>query len=315
MKKFLCVFLCACFVLGMSFSVSASTPEDISNIEDNLIFAEGSEVIASKDMNTGIVSYSTFEYEPSATTYAVGVTGEVSEGWFPNANELEPEIGSTYSVIKPDGRKEVTNTEQLPYSAICYIEIDWPDGETGLGTAWMIYSDVAITAGHCVYSSEHGGWAEKIKLWPGKDGFGLWNNPYGTTEMTQMHTSTEWTESEDEEYDWAVLELEDNIGDQTGWLGFGWTSADMTGTEVTISGYPGEHRYYQYEMSDEITRCTTNKLFYNVIDTSGGQSGSPIYTSSYVAYGIHCYGLNDNNENSGTRITEWRFNYFKSFKD
>ena len=122
-------------------------------------------------------------------------------------------------------------------------------------------------------------------------------------------------ESEDEEYDWAVLELEDNIGDQTGWLGFGWTSADMTGTEVTISGYPGEYQYYQYEMSDEITRCTTNKLFYNVIDTSGGQSGSPIYTSSYVAYGIHCYGLNDNNENSGTRITEWRFNYFKSFKD
>lgn len=315
MKKFLCVFLCACFVLGMLFPVSAAAPEDISNSESNLIVTEGSEVIATKNMSTGIVSYSTFDYEVSATTNAVGVTGAVSEGWFPNANEFELEIGSTNSVIKPDGRKKVDDTEKLPYSAICYIEIVWPNKKTSVGTAWMIYSDVAITAGHCVYSSENGGWAEKIKLWPGKDGYGLWNNPYGTTEMTYMHTSTEWTDSGNEEYDWAVLELEDNIGDKTGWLGFGWTSADMSGTEVTISGYPKDYQYYQYKMSDEITRCTTNKLYYNVIDTSGGQSGSPIYTSSYVSYGIHCYGLNANNENSGTRITEWRFNYFKSFKD
>lgn len=266
-------------------------------------------------MKSGIVSYSTFEYGQSASTNTRGITGEVSEGWFPTGSDSETNDASTYSLIGKDNRTKVEDTEEFPYSAICYIEIDWPDGSTSLGTAWMIYGDIAITAGHCVYSSKHGGWAENIKLWPGKDGYGFWNNPYGTTETTSLHTASQWTASEDEEYDWAVLELEDNIGDKTGWFGFGWTSADLTGTEVTISGYPGERQYYQYKMTDEITRCTANKLYYNVLDTTGGQSGSPIYTSGNVAYGIHCYGLNSNGENSGTRITEWRYNYFKSFKD
>lgn len=315
MKKLLSVILCVCLVCGMAVSVSAVSTDEITYLENSLVVSDGAETIATKDMNTGTISYSTFEYESSASTYALGSSGEISEGWFPEVAESGADNASTYSLIGKDNRTKVTDTEAFPYSAICYIEIDWPDGSTGLGTAWMIYSDIAITAGHCVYSSENGGWAENIKLWPGKDGFGLWNNPYGTTETTSLHTATQWTESEDGEYDWAVLELEDNIGDETGWFGFGWTSGDLTGTEVTISGYPGEHRYYQYEMTDEITRCTTNKLYYNVLDTTGGQSGSPIYTSDNIAYGIHCYGLNDNGENSGTRITEWRYNYFKSFKD
>lgn len=314
MRKFLSLFLCVCFVFGMSFSVSAAT-ENTPNTINELVVSENSEVIVSKDMNSGTISYSTFDYAPASTTYTLGTRGEVSQGWFPDASTSETDGAFTHSVIGSDGRKKVSNTKAYPYSAICYIEIDWPDGSTGLGTAWMIYSDIAITAGHCVYSSEHGGWAEKIKLWPGKDGFGLWNNPYGTTETTTLHAASQWTESEDGEHDWAVLELEDDIGNKTGWFGLGWTSADLTGTNVTISGYPGEHRYYQYEMSDKITRCSTNKLFYNVIDTSEGQSGSPIYTSDNIAYGIHCHGVNGNNENSGTRITEWRFNYFKSFKD
>ncbi len=315
MKKFLSIILCICFVFGMSLSVSAVTTENTADMMNEFTVSAEAEIIASKDMKSGIVSYSTFEYEQSASTNTRGITGEVSEGWFPTGSDSETNDASTYSLIGKDNRTKVEDTEEFPYSAICYIEIDWPDGSTSLGTAWMIYSDIAITAGHCVYSSKHGGWAENIKLWPGKDGYGFWNNPYGTTETTSLHTASQWTASEDEEYDWAVLELEDNIGDKTGWFGFGWTSADLTGTEVTISGYPGEHQYYQYKMTDEITRCTANKLYYNVLDTTGGQSGSPIYTSGNVAYGIHCYGLNSNGENSGTRITEWRYNYFKSFKD
>lgn len=314
MKKYISLFLCLCMIFAVSVSAGAANSNDFDYLELQACLAEGAEVVASKDMTTGEISYSTFEYEKPAALYSLGITGEVSEGWFPE-NTLEATDSSTYSIIGDDGRVEVSDTEAYPYSAICYIETKWPDGNTSLGTAWMIYSDIALTAGHCVYSSENGGWAKSVKLWPAKDGYAIWNNPYGTTTSKTLHAASQWTESQDGEYDWAVIELTDNIGDETGWFGIGWTSSDPTGTTVTITGYPGEHRYYQYKMSGKITRSSANKLYYNTIDTSGGQSGSPIYTAGNIAYGIHCHGANLAGENAGVRINEWRYNYFSSFKD
>lgn len=153
MKKFLSITLCICFVFGMSLSVSAVTTENTADMMNEFTVSAEAEIIASKDMKSGIVSYSTFEYEQSASTNTRGITGEVSEGWFPTGSDSETNDASTYSLIGKDNRTKVKDTEEFPYSAICYIEIDWPDGSTGLGTAWMIYSDIAITAGHCVYST------------------------------------------------------------------------------------------------------------------------------------------------------------------
>lgn len=318
MNRILCIALCVCLLCGLTIPVSANGSADNVLVTNSLNPVEGDDIVASKNVETGEVTYSQFSSESQAYSRTAASMGEIAEGWFPDVENFNESNDSTQgnnqrNVLGDDDRIKVTNTEVLPYSAICYIEIDWPDGSTSVGTAWMIYSDVAVTAGHCVYSTKHGGWAQKIKLWPGKDGYGLWNNPYGTTEVSNMHASANWTSSANQNFDWAVLELEDNIGNQTGWFGFGWSVNSLTGTTVTISGYPSEYRYYQYKMTDEITNCTTNKLYYNVIDTSGGQSGSPIYTSNNISYGIHCYG--GETENSGTRITEWLFDYLSSFRD
>ena len=52
------------------------------------------------------------------------------------------------NIIGSDGRSRVTNTTSFPYSAICYLETKWKDGTTTIGTAWMYWKDIAITAGH-----------------------------------------------------------------------------------------------------------------------------------------------------------------------
>ena len=315
MKKILSILLCVCILCGMLLSVSAA-PENLSVSDKEAGEVTGAtENIASKNMNTGEVSYYTFEYEKTVETYSVGVQGEVCEGWFPNSSHTEAidstEKGSTYSIIGSDDRSKVSDTEEHPYSAICYIEIEWPDGSTGFGTAWMLHKAVAVTAGHCVYSSVNGGWAKSIKLWPGKDGYGFWNNPYGTTTAKWIYSSSEWVDSADANQDWAILELYDSIGEETGWFGFAWTPESLTDAEVTISGYPADHRYYQYKMSDKITDCSTYRLFYDGIDTTGGQSGAPIFNSVSIVYGIHCRGLGT--QNSGTRITEGLFNIMKTY--
>lgn len=315
MKKYLSIIVCVCILFGMSLPASAA-PKVVTAYDRECLGLEAAiENVASKNMSTGEVSHFIFEYEKAVTTYSTGVQGEVCEGWFPDVSDRAENASSensyTYSIIGSDDRQKVSNTKDHPYSAICYIEIEWPDGSTGMGTAWMLNRAVAVTAGHCVYSSANGGWAKSIKLWPGKNGYGFWNNPYGTTTATSINTSSEWVSLADERHDWAILELNDNIGDKTGWFGFAWTPESLTDAEVTISGYPGEHRYYQYKMSGKITGCNTYKLYYNAIDTSGGQSGSPIFNSVSIVYGIHCYG--GATENSGTRITEGLFNLLKTY--
>ena len=132
---------------------------------------------------------------------------------FSNDNECE-----ITSIIGSDGRTKITTTTTYLYFAILYIEISWPDGATGLETAFMIDDNLAATAGHCVYDASHGGWAESIKVWPGKKGYGILNNPYGTANATNFHTSIPWTENADSKYDWGLIELDENIGEDTGWF-------------------------------------------------------------------------------------------------
>lgn len=174
----------------------------------------------------------------------------------------------------------------------------------------MISKNVAVTAGHCVYQSGHNGWATSIKVSPGKKGTGFWNNPYGSANCTNMHTSTRWTGEGGAGSDWGVIELDKDIGEKTGWFGLGYSSESVAGTRYTITGYPAGYQYHQYTMSGIITNCDNNMLYYQ-IDTTGGQSGSPIYSNNIV-YGIHVNGENSNNENSGTRITQSLYNYMIS---
>lgn len=313
MKRIICLTLTLCLLMCMVFPASAINDESLSNGENGTQLYEP---ISSMDLSTGIETHSVFSMA-SERSGTFGSNGAVSEGWFPDSLQ-QTYSGSTGggaptdNIIGTDGRTLVSSTTSIPYSAICYMEIKWKDNTTSYGTAWMIYSDIAITAGHCVYDSNHGGWAKQIKIWPGKDGYGLWNNPFGTAEALHMHTSTYWTSSADSDHDWGLLELDDTIGDNTGWLGIGWTGYDPSGMNVTISGYPTDHQYYQYKMSGQISSGTTNRLYYT-IDAVAGQSGSPIFSSGNVSYGIHCYGTST--MNSGTRITETLFNLFKSYKD
>lgn len=73
-----------------------------------------------------------------------------------------------------------------------------------------------------------------------------------------------------------------------------------------------------WTMSGTVKRTTTNKVFYD-IDTTGGQSGSPVYwysgaTYGYQAIAIHAYGASFLTTNSGTRITSSVFEHLASYR-
>lgn len=319
MKKILSVILCCCLLLsGGALTVNASIDRASSPIIEEQAAEEMMEFI-SVDNETGEISYEVLTYASETRAMSNGSVDNVRQAYIPES--VKPiEITSdaiSRGLIGDDERVKITGTTTFPYSAICYF--DTSDG--GGGTAWMIGPNLAVTAAHCVYNDGSGTRDTITSFWAGKKGPGNglfnWRNPFGETSVTSIKypamyetfTGEDVESLERTRYDWAVLILEDSdLGYDTGWFGFGWTSSYPEGEEYTITGYPfdtqnGIEAYYMYTDSGEVRRGVTPDeknlediiLFHNV-DTGEGQSGAPMYDSAYTVYGIqrksHSYTAN-----------------------
>ena len=69
-------------------------------------------------------------------------------------------------------------------------------------------------------------------------------------------------------------------------------------------------------MSRILQPGTQTRLCYN-LDTTGGQSGSPVYTTDNAAIGIHTHGISALGypENSALRISPSMLNTFNDIKE
>jgi len=91
-------------------------------------------------------------------------------------------------------------------------------------------------------------------------------------------------------------------------------------TAVVICGYPFEKNYQMWGMGGPIQNITTYEYYYE-IDTTGGQSGSPIIRPDYVGngvygsvLGIHTGYGGDFAKNRGVRITQSVAGFFSAYK-
>lgn len=138
--------------------------------------------------------------------------------------------------------------------------------------------------------------------------------PYGSTTVSQILVENRWVQSSFEDEDWALLFLNSDIGNQTGWANIkaydDYTS--LIRQNVTVIGYPKEHLKCMYIATGQITRATSMSLFYDV-DTSSGQSGAPVYNSQGYVIGIHNAYDQTYNANCCANITIDRYNTFRSY--
>lgn len=229
-----------------------------------------------------------------------------SEGYFP---QIGPQ---NLNIIGEDNRQQITDTSFAPWSCIALVQSTFADGSVYYGTAFMYWSDIALTAGHLVYKSSKG-YATSITIWPGR--LGTNNAPYGSTTVKAIHISTQYEAYQSDNEDFAVLELNTKIGDTVGYFGTTWRSEGYTNQTAIISGYPGTKQKEQWVAIGTISKSETRRLYYD-IDTTNGESGAPIIwnaTYGYTVIGIHTKGASTGN--SGVRITESLFNWFESFRD
>ena len=218
-------------------------------------------------------------------------------------------------VIGSDDRVRITPTTSYPWSTIVKLHITWNNYST-IGTGVLINKNHVLTAGHCVYSHTHGGWANSIKIVPGEDNG---NEPYGHVWAIKMRCYNDWIENASYNHDFALLTLDRDIGIQTGWMGVYRTlaSSSIYTDILNTAGYP-----YELDGGNNLYWCSDYGISASEythrfkLDTSGGQSGSPVWVyndNGPYAVSIVTYSYDNLEINLGTRIDQNKYDCIRNW--
>lgn len=130
--------------------------------------------------------------------------------------QTQPVMGEIQEEL--EGRTPA-NTNTFPFRAICRLIISASDNTRWYGTGFFIGPRTIITAGHCVYLHEHGGWARSIEVIPALSNE---SRPYGSAVSRIFKSVAGWTKEKNRNQDYAAIILPNNsqLGTQTGTFGF-----------------------------------------------------------------------------------------------
>ena len=207
-----------------------------------------------------------------------------------------------------DNRQWVSDTTAHPYSAVVQVSVTFSDGTSGMGSGVMIGRNDVLTAGHNLWD-EWGGYATKVEVTPAKNGP---YEPFGSFAAKSWTVSDSYRAYDSFDDDYGVINLAQNIGDETGYLNYSAAyEYNIVGQNVTITGYPGDRsdgeRMYTADGSVAFYD-SWDTIGYTDIYTAPGMSGSPIYLTSgadeNTVVGVHTYSAFYGFYNGGTLLTD-----------
>lgn len=169
------------------------------------------------DFETGETTYHSFADLPSSTNnqdYAF------SPAYYPEGTEVLDPIES-YSLIGADNRDQVLDTTVGPFCNTVLVHSIFPNGNSSVGSGFVIGPSAVATAAHCLYNAKCGGLATSVTVVPAQNGT---IKPFGSDTITSssslvVSTKYQSTEGGDTNHDWGVIQLNKPLGNQTGWLG------------------------------------------------------------------------------------------------
>jgi glutamyl endopeptidase len=223
------------------------------------------------------------------------------------------------SVIGTDGRTKVTNTKTFPARATVIILFD-----NFLCSGWLVNRNTVVTAGHCVADGDGTPLFDRTtyQIAPGYNESANPAAPYGVCGARRLYTIAGWKNQGRDDFDYAAIKLDCNVGNQTGFYGYSKNVAK--GNRVTTQGYPGDKPFgTQWKMPGRVTVLQARRVFYK-IDTFGGQSGSPVWRNinancTHCGIAIHAYGIYGSppfsTNNHGTRIINTVFQNITNWKN
>lgn len=210
------------------------------------------------------------------------------------------------TIIGVDERETVTK----PDNRIALIISKFPGKGTAGGTAFLISgSQFFATAAHCIYDKETQSYAEWIVVLPGATN-GV--SPIGTYSVSSFEFNDNYlfaNKLDEKSFDYGLIEVEEPTPLTKP---FKFLAASDTALNyfayygAIIPGYPVTYKGSQAVAPKKNFTYNSKFLMYK-IDTSEGQSGSPIIiTDGEYVLGIHTNGINppiSDDSNFGIRIT------------
>ncbi len=230
---------------------------------------------------------------------------------------VEAKQQRTEVIIGPvDSRIRINTVTTYPWRAIVALKITAKDNSKWIGTGWLISPRTVITAGHCVYMHDRGGWAKSIEVIPGLNDA---QRPYQSGVSSTFKSVTGWINSKNRDNDYGAIILPSNYrpGATTGYFGFAVKDDSyLMSSVLNLSGYPGDKGGNQQWFMALKPKSVPARIITYEIDTMGGQSGAPVWIK--VGESRFCVGIHTNGHSSGnsaTRIVTAVFNNLQAWKN
>jgi V8-like Glu-specific endopeptidase len=208
---------------------------------------------------------------------------------------VESSIGPGDIDIRPAGVEPYAR----PLRFVCKLLVQAGNGAIYHGTGFLVAPRTVITAGHCVFDHNAGGWARCIWAYPSLEGRSA---PCGAFLSRTFETSAGWRDDRDPECDYGAVFLEGDAADGAAIAFRAATDDELTGRRLFINGYPAATRIEGHQADNDLLSLWQGdspvaalhaRLLEYAADTYGGQSGSPVFIkdgAAFVVVGIHTYG-------------------------
>jgi glutamyl endopeptidase len=196
------------------------------------------------------------------------------------------------AIVRPVTGGETKNeiTRVTPTTGYPYVTI----GLLGNGCSGaLIDKRFVLTAGFCVYDPSKKKWDDKVEFWPAVDDG---KAPFGSTAWKNVSIPKAFAERGDWQYNFALIELDSDLGDKIGgWMGFGY-NAEFPFPELTLTGYPLERgdQFTMWKVNCKIGEKGETHILYTcpAKDQIKGAFGAPLWTvnkdnNSVIIYAIH----------------------------